>query len=106
MAQGSLLEYSMNEMKNANGEVFANLSEQKCYNFYHFSSAFKKPLTEPDSLENCIEEFLGENILNHPLTATLKLSGDERQLLEANLTLEEFEKSLALTLTQLLGLTD
>jgi hypothetical protein len=55
---------------------------------------FKKPENEPDSLDGCIEHFLGPDILAHPLTRNLKLSDNERIRLEEDLTYEELDISL------------
>jgi hypothetical protein len=74
--------------------MFNSIAEQKTYIRNYFASSFKKPENEPDSLDGCIENFLGPEILVHPLTRNLKLSDDERIRLEADLTYEELDVSL------------
>ncbi len=42
-------------------------------------------------MDNCIEEFLGPQLTNHPLINSLKLTPGERESLEGELNLEELD---------------
>ena len=89
MAKGSHSTASMNEICDYNGETFENTVDQKNFIRTHFANSFKKPLTEPDSLEGCIEDFLGNDICAHPLVQNLKLSEEEKNNLELPFTEDE-----------------
>jgi hypothetical protein len=94
MAKGYQHESSMRDICNYNGEHFATLNEQKNFIRSHFANSFKKPRDEPADLQGCIERFLGEEILNHPLVANLKLDENERNRLDEELTLAELDKAV------------
>jgi hypothetical protein len=94
MAKGSRQERSQTEIQDSNGRNFANTQEQKQYIFNHFADSFKKDPNEPESLENCIQDFLGPEILAHPLITSLKLSQDEALSLEDDLTIAELDSAI------------
>jgi hypothetical protein len=91
MAKGSTQERSQREIRDSNGREFANEVQQKEYIVNHFAESFRKDPNEPDNLENCIENFLGPVVLNHPLVQSLKLNQDECQNLESEITIEELD---------------
>jgi len=82
MAKGSHSVASMSEICDYNGLPFENVTDQKEFIRSHFANSFKKPEDEPDNLEGCIEEFLGDDICNHPLVLNLKLNENEKNSLE------------------------
>ncbi len=94
MAKGSRLERLQTEIQDSNGRNCANTQEQKQYIFNHFADSFKKDPNEPESLENCIQNFLGPDILAHPLITSLKLSHDEALGLEDDLSLAELDSAI------------
>jgi hypothetical protein len=94
MAKGSSQVSSMWEIRNPDGRPFDSLTEQKGFIREHFANSFKRPQHEPDNLEGCIENFLGPAVLDHPLTRNLKLSEDEKNRLEADLTADELDAAL------------
>jgi hypothetical protein len=94
MAKGSTQERSQREIRDSNGREFANEVDQKEYIVNHFADSFCKNPNEPDNLENCIENFLGPVVLNHPLVQSLKLNEEECQNLESDITIEELDQAL------------
>jgi hypothetical protein len=82
MAKGFQHESSMRDICDSNGVQFASLKEQKADIRNHFANSFKKPQDEPENLQGCIERFLGEDILEHPLVHKLKLSENEKNRLD------------------------
>ncbi len=94
MAKGSRQERSQTEIQDSNGRNFAKTQEQKNFIFNHFADSFKKNPNEPESLENCIQDFLGPDILAHPLITSLKLSHDEALGLEDDLSLAELDSAI------------
>jgi hypothetical protein len=94
MARGSQSSASMTEICNYDGTRFANNIEQKTFIRTHFANSFKKPEDEPDDLSGCIENFLGEQIMEHSLVKNLKLNEDEKLKLEQGFTPEELDTAL------------
>jgi exonuclease III len=91
MVKGSTQEKSQTEIRDQQGRVFTNSEEQKRYIFEHFANSFKRNPLEPENLENCIEDFLGPQITNHPLINSIKLTPAERESLEGELSLDELD---------------
>jgi hypothetical protein len=74
--------------------LFSTVKYRGRHDFHEKRQSFKRPADEPDTLEGCIEEFLGDDICSHPLVRNLTLSEDEKNSLELPFT--EDELSLAL----------
>jgi hypothetical protein len=55
---------------------------------------YTKPDNERINYENCIEEFLGETVVNNPIVQNSLLTHDEQISLDRPLTIEELDKSL------------
>jgi hypothetical protein len=55
---------------------------------------YTKPDNERINYENCIEEFLGETVVNNPIVQNSLLTNDEQISLDRPLTIEELDKSL------------
>jgi exonuclease III len=94
MARGSLSSSSMTEICDYDGNIFENSKVQKTFIREHFANSYKKPENEPENMAECIANFLGRDILAHPLVADLKLSQREKESLEGNLTMDELDKAL------------
>ncbi len=94
MAKGYQHESSMSDICNYEGEPFATPIDQKNFIRTHFANSYKKPHTEPDNLQGCIEQFLGDEILRHPLVQNLKLNDNERIRLEQGISREELDLAL------------
>jgi hypothetical protein len=60
----------------------------------YFEDIYKKPDTDITNYENCITDFLGNDIANHPMVSNSKLSDSERISLEFPLMVEELDKSV------------
>jgi hypothetical protein len=94
MVQGYQHESSMKDICNASGEHFHSANEQKNYILSHFAESFKKPQNEPENLQGCIERFLGNDLVNHPLVLNLKLDVNEKQRLDQEISREELNIAL------------
>jgi hypothetical protein len=94
MAKGSQNSASLNDICDYNGDPFANLMEQKNFIRNHFAASYKKPQDEDDNVQGCIDRFLGEEILDHPLVKNLKLNEAEKAELELDFSLEELDAAL------------
>jgi hypothetical protein len=68
---------NLSVIKNINGELFETPAERKQHIVTTFADIYKRPPTYPVNFENLIENFLGEEICNHPLVQASKLTVDE-----------------------------
>ena len=64
------------------------------YIVQYYAKLYEKPLAEPDSLEGCIEGFLGPDIISHPIVANSILTRKEQRKLESPLTLFELDEAV------------
>jgi hypothetical protein len=94
MAKGSQSSSSMTEICDYNGNPFEDKLLQQTFIREHFAKSFKKPDNEPVDMAECIANFLGRDILDHPLVRNLKFDQQERDSLEGSLTLEELDDAL------------
>ncbi len=60
----------------------------------YYENIYRKPNTDITNYDNCILEFLGNDIANHPVVSNSKLSEPERLNLESPLTIEELDESI------------
>ena len=79
---------------------FDSLNDQRDYITNFYSSLYKLPETELPYAEGAIENFLGPEMLNHPVITNSKLTPAERARLEAPLTLDELDSAIASTKTR------
>jgi hypothetical protein len=73
-----------------NGNVFHSDHDRDNYIAKFYADLYRKD----DSVDGDIEDFLGQEICEHPLVSESKLSNEEKMALEADLTLEELTKAL------------
>ncbi len=60
----------------------------------YYEEIYGKSLSEAPDLHNCIENFLGEEILLSPIVQNSKLTVGERESLDRPLTIDELDKSV------------
>jgi hypothetical protein len=60
----------------------------------YYENIYRKPIGDRINLSNCIEEFLGPDILASPIVSNSKLSQNERETLDSPLTLAELDDSM------------
>jgi hypothetical protein len=82
---------SLLDVRRDNGENFDNAMERDTYIRDYFAGTYKKI---PDTVtEQFINHFLGE-VANHPDVISSKLDDAERDSLERELTIDEFDKAI------------
>jgi hypothetical protein len=59
------------------------------------ATLYKKDANEPENFDNCIENFLGQNICNHPITTSRKNPADLAAHLDLPISIEELDKSIS-----------
>jgi hypothetical protein len=86
---------SLSGIKAENGRVFASDTEREEHIVRHFEKIYvrKKDAAKVD-YENCIKNFLGEEICSNPVVTGSKLTEAEKNTLEGPLTLVELDLSL------------
>jgi len=92
--KGNVSISSQNSIKGVGGAPFLSDNDRKEYIREHFASIYKKNPNEPNDLRGCIENFLGEEILNNPVVTESRLSEEETTTLDAPLSMEELNKAV------------
>jgi hypothetical protein len=92
--KGNISLSSQNSIKDAGGVAFANDTDRKEYIREHLAKIYRKDPNEPEDLTGCIENFLGEEIVNNPVVAESKLSQDEKTTLDLPLSMEELNMAV------------
>ena len=95
LAKSNKSEAKMCDIKDADGAPFNSPAEMKTYVTEFYASIYRKPDTEPDIIQGCIEQFLGEDICNHPVVVNSKIPDQESIPLEAFFTIQELDESVA-----------
>jgi hypothetical protein len=60
----------------------------------YYEDIYARQDSDLTSYDNCINEFLGDELVSHPLIQNSKLSEVERATLESPLTVDELDKSI------------
>jgi hypothetical protein len=94
MIRGNTQTSSMKSICDYQGRAFDNQKDQNKFIKNHFANSYKKNPDKQVNLEGCIEDFLGAEILAHPVRQNLKLNEIEKQSLEGPITEEELDYAL------------
>jgi hypothetical protein len=92
--KGNVSLSSQNSIKGEGGAPFFNDIDRKEFIREHFAKIYKKDPNEPNDLRGCIENFLGEEILNNPVVAESRLNEEECTTLDAPLSMEELNRAV------------
>jgi hypothetical protein len=95
LSKGAKSEASLMDLKKEDGQNFKNENERKAYVREFYKNLYKTPECDLEFNENCIEEFLGEEIINSRLVLDSKIPADLSENFEQHLSLEELDKSAA-----------
>jgi hypothetical protein len=85
----------MSDLKNDAGEHFRNMDDMKNYVRTYYASLYTKDVNEPADFSNCIENFLGEEICQNPITVSRKIPANLAESLELPISIEELDKSIS-----------
>jgi hypothetical protein len=89
LSKGPKSEACLTDLRDDLGRDFNSDEEMKNY----YSNLYKSPDADIKFNDNCIEDFLGEDICNSRLVQDSKVPPDLRQELESNLSLHELDVS-------------
>ena len=76
-----------------NGSPIPNENDRAAFITRFYANLYKKPDPAPDSHSGCIEEFLGREILAHPIVQGSILSPAEKTKLDTPFSLTELDKA-------------
>jgi hypothetical protein len=93
LSKGSKSEACLSDLKNSNGQDFACEDDMKNYVRDFYQKLYKSPESDSTFNDNCIEDFLGEEILNSRLVLDSKIPPDISENFENPLSIEELDKS-------------
>jgi hypothetical protein len=79
----------LSEITDDDGQPFDSEKDQSDYITNFYSSLYRKD----NYVEGSIEDFLGQEICDHPLVRNSKLSQEEKELLDEDLTFEELTQA-------------
>ena len=95
MANCAKNETSLTSIKNDLGsKEFSSKAERDEFIVSYYANLYTKPQNEPQSLGGCIEKFLGNDIVSHPIVHGSILTNSERLKLENPLTLFELDEAV------------
>ncbi len=85
---------SLVDIRKDDGSLFESVSERNNYIRNYYADTYRKL---PDTITvHTIDNFLGD-VANHPSVVECKISNDEREYLERDLTLAEFDRAIEKT---------
>jgi exonuclease III len=76
------------------GSNYASNAERTEGIVSYYENLYKKPIDERVDYENCIEDFLGPDIVSHPIVQNSRLTLTERENLDRPLDISELDKSM------------
>jgi hypothetical protein len=77
-----------------NGDPFESKESRNNFIYNYYRDAYTKDNAEPVDFGNCIERFLGEDVLASPIVQNSKLTNEERAELDTPLTINELDRSM------------
>jgi hypothetical protein len=95
LAKNSKSEAKMEDIKRPDGTPFTNIDDMKSFVREYYLKLYKKDEHEPQDFTNCIENFLGQDICNNPITMSRKIPVELAAQLEQPLSIDELDKSIA-----------
>jgi hypothetical protein len=95
LSKGSKSDASLLDITDDNGNPFNSDAELKEYVRSFYANLYKAPETDRNFNDNCIHEFLGEEIVNSRLVQDCIIPAELRQELESPISVEELNISVA-----------
>jgi hypothetical protein len=95
LAKSSKSEAKMFDIRNPDGNPFPNDEEMKKFVRDYYLRLYKKDENKPEDFTNCIENFLGPDICNNPITQSRIIPADLAAQLEGPVTIEELDKPIS-----------
>jgi hypothetical protein len=93
LAKGTKSEAALSDLRDDAGNLFENENEMKSYVPDFYKNLYKKPTVDENFNENCIQDFLGEEIVNSRLVQDSIIPGHLSQEFELPISLHELDIS-------------
>ncbi len=93
LATSSKAEVGMSSIKDDDGSEFSNAQDMKNYVRSYCAKLYTPPISDDIYNENCIRDFLGEEIFNSQLVQESRIPEDLAWDFERNLSIEELDAS-------------
>jgi hypothetical protein len=87
-------EFKLSKIKILDGSDFSSGSDHSEYIRQHFANIYEPVFEESNVFTGCIEEFLGPEVLNHPVVKNSRLNSSEKNKLDEPLSIAELDKAL------------
>ncbi len=95
LAKGSTASASTDSICNQYGVPFQNPDDREKYVRDFYVNLYKIPPDQKPAPDGCIEEFLGEEICNSEIVKKSRITQEQREQLEREMTIEELDLSVA-----------
>jgi len=93
LATANKAEVGMSSIKNDDGSEFSNAQEMKNYVREYYAKLYTPPPSDEHYNENCIREFLGEEIFNSQLVQESRIPENLAREFESYLSMDELDTS-------------
>ncbi len=94
MARSSNYNSKLDSITKPDGSPFGSDQDRNDHIVSYYEDMYKKTSTDDNITANCIEDFLGFDIVNHPIVQNSLLTDVEKDRLDSPLTLEELDCSV------------
>jgi hypothetical protein len=94
LAKGANTNYSLSDICDDTGCEFKSDTDRNNYITGKFSETYALPRCDVDCKKNLIEDFLGPDIINHPIVSDSKLTDQEKLELDRPLSIAELDTAL------------
>ena len=94
MLRGSANSAKLSDIYDSAGNPFESESDRVNYIVDFYKKIYTKPSTEPDDLSGCINRFLGDEIINHPVVQHSILTESEKKKLETEFSIIELDVAI------------
>ncbi len=85
---------SLEKIRKDDGTVFPSKNEQEAHIVKFYKDLYSLPEDMPDDFSNCVKDFLGPEICQHPVVTNSKLNDEEKNNLESLLNISELDESV------------
>ncbi len=94
LARSSNKSTNLSLIRKDDGSCYSSESEKIEGIVSYYEKIYRKPAGDRNNLTNCIEDFLGPEILASPIVSNSRLSPSERDILDRPLTIDELDDSM------------
>ncbi len=94
LARSSNAGNNLSSIRKPDGSDYRSNAEKVERIVSYYENIYRIPISDCIDYSNCIDNFLGPEILSHPIVCNSKLTDTEKGYLDSQLTIEELDSSL------------